>query len=159
MESKGKSSLELLRALDEIIPEKLLECDKEELLGFFIISKNLLVLNKLALLFSDSRYHQAVPAIIKKIFDKDLENYTGTLIYSLEDLNSADYLPKIIRMLSFDSYESRYMAFEVIHAHLDEFPLGKLKYCLKILNLAKKHSAKKILDNTSSMHFIEEVAI
>jgi len=78
---------ELYKAIEAIDIKNLTEDDKEELLSIFMVTKNALIRNHIALIFADLHYDKAVPYIIKKINEKSTFNNNGTLVHSLEEFD------------------------------------------------------------------------
>jgi hypothetical protein len=105
---------ELYKALKGINVENLNEEDKEELLRFFVVVKNNVIRNQIALIFSDTKFNKAIPFIIDKINDKNLRHYNGSLVYALENLDVKDYFIEFIKMVCELDYEPRYQAYEIV---------------------------------------------
>jgi len=74
---------ELYRAIKSININELSPEDNRELLAFFKITKNDLIRNQIAFIFSDIKYNESIPSIIRKINDKSLYNKSiyNKLIY------------------------------------------------------------------------------
>ena len=134
------------------------EDDKEELLRLFIVTRNPLIRNRLALIFSDLQYNKAVRHIIKKINDKSLFNRNGTLIYSLENLEVKKYFLTFIRVICEHEYEARYQAYEVAVKNAGSISKTTRNRALQILDhywaLQEPIEDDKEYNN-SILHFIE----
>lgn len=61
----------------------------------FILEKDILNLNKLAIVFSDLKVHSAVPLIISKLISDEFRDSSGTLIYSLKGLKINHFQPEL----------------------------------------------------------------
>ncbi len=148
---------ELLKSLRSIRIENLNEDDKSELLRLFMITKNAGIRNFIALTLSELGYNKAIPYIIKKINDKSISNYTGTLVYSLENLDSKRYFLSFIKVICENGYEARLMAYEIIKKYVDTIPKGVKEKALKILNNFQTLERPLANDNymNSRLHFIE----
>ena len=72
---------ELYRVIKEIEIKKLTNDDMEELLNFFMVTKNDLIRNHIAFIFADLHYDKAVPYIIKKINQKSKYSKKNICIY------------------------------------------------------------------------------
>jgi len=105
---------ELYRALKGINAENLTDEDKEELLRFFVVTKNHVIRNRIALIFSDTKYNKAIPFIIKKINDPNLFYNNGSLVYALENLEVKDYFIEFVKIVCEMEYEPRYQAYEIV---------------------------------------------
>jgi len=105
---------ELYRALKGINAENLTDEDKEELLRFFVVTKNHVIRNRIALIFSDTKYNKAIPFIIKKINDPNLFYNNGSLVYALENLEVKDYFIEFVKIVCEMEYEPRYQAYEIL---------------------------------------------
>lgn len=64
----------------------------------FILSNNLFIINKLALVFSDIKDNTCVPLIISKILSGKIGMNAGTLIYSLIDLDYSNFKSVLIEI-------------------------------------------------------------
>ena len=76
----------------------------------FCLSKDILLINKLALLFSSLKIHSATPLLVSKLFDRILLKNGGTIIYALDGLKKSSY-KKVLEMLKNEdlSYEMKEM--------------------------------------------------
>ena len=149
---------ELLRVIKEIKIENLIEEDKEELIFVFMATKNALIRNRIALIFSDITYNRAVPFLIKKINDSSLLNNNGTLVYALQDLDTSKYFIQIIKIICNQDYEARLMAFEIIEKEKDKVSTKVQNQALKILEDCRSFQEKnaKSRGKNSTLHFIEQ---
>ncbi|MCF6403147.1 hypothetical protein L3C95_09695 [Chitinophaga filiformis] len=105
---------ELYRALKGMNAESLTDEDKEELLRFFMVTKNHVIRNQIPLIFSDIKYNKAIPFIIKKINDQNLSHDNGSLVYALENLEVKNYFIEFVKMVCEMEYEPRYQAYEIL---------------------------------------------
>jgi len=78
---------ELYKAFKGIEVKNLTEENKEELLRFFMVTKDHTIRNQIAFIFSDIQYEKAVPFILKQIRRKELYNYNGSLVYALQEFD------------------------------------------------------------------------
>ena len=74
---------ELYKSIKAINIKNLNEDDKEELLRIFMVTKNDLIRNQIAFIFSDLHYDNAIPYIIKKINEKSTFHNNGSLVHAL----------------------------------------------------------------------------
>lgn len=149
---------ELYRHIKAIDIGKIKEDDKEELLKIFMVTKNPLIRNHIAMIFSDLKYDKSAPFIIKKIMDKDTINDNGTLVYSLENLDCKKYFLSIIEIICKMEYEARLMAYEIVKKLASSIS-GKLR--TKALQTLEEYRNKLVLSaedkgKNSALHFIEK---
>lgn len=82
----------------------------ENLKLHFILSNDILVVNKLALIFSTFRLHSTVPIMLSKLFNKKFLKDGGTIIYALEGLKISHFKATLDRLKNQDiSYEMNLM--------------------------------------------------
>lgn len=105
---------ELYKALKGLDIGKLSEEDKEELLRFFLVTKNDLIRNQIAFIFSDTKYNAAIPFILEKINDNSISHNIGSLVYALETMDVANYFMEFIKIICEKDYEPRYQAYEIV---------------------------------------------
>ena len=67
----------------------------DKLKVIFIVSDNILLLNKIALVFSTFAIHSAVPLIISKFVDDTYFQQGGTLIYALSGLRKQHFMKEL----------------------------------------------------------------
>ena len=149
---------ELYQAIKGVDLKKLTGDDKEELLGLFMITKHPGIRNCSALIFADLGYNEAIPSIIKKIKDKNLFGWNGTLVYALESLDSVNYFVAIVRMVCEQDYEARLMAYNIVEKHVNSISAETRKKALKILKKYQIEQEAKIdMDQyeNSTLHFID----
>lgn len=94
---------------------------------------------------------------IKKIIDKNLINNNGTLIFSLEDLDTKKYFITFIKILCEQDYEARLLAYNIIEKHADSITKSLKKKALKILEESRIKEEKLTVEsdnNDSALHFI-----
>jgi len=136
--------------------ENLVTDDKEELLRFFKVTKNSLIRNRIALIFSDVNFSEAVPFIFEKIDDKS-NNDKGTLVFALRNLISPEYFLLLIEIICKYEYEARLMAFGIIEDLVRSIPLEIKKKALEILEFNRIELEKTAIDKgeDSTLHFVE----
>ena len=71
------------------------KCIIDKLKVIFIANDNILLLNRIALIFSTFIIHSAVPLIISKFVDDKHYQEGGTLIYSLSGLRKQHFLNEL----------------------------------------------------------------
>ena len=149
---------ELFKAFKSINIEELDNSDKEELLQIFTITKNDLIRNHLALIFSDLHYNNAIPFIIKKINDKSTLHNNGTLVYSLENLDTKQYFIEFIKMICKLDYEARLMAYGSIQQYASSISNQIRAEALKILEDCRRKLEQEAIDKgeNSTLHFVEK---
>jgi HEAT repeat protein len=148
---------ELNKAIEAINIESLNEEDKQDLLRIFMVTKNHGVRNKIAMVFADLQYQEAVPYIVKKINDPDLFNYVGTLVYSIGYLNCGKYFLTFIRVLSEHEYEARIEAYDIVEKYAGAVSKPTRTAALKALKdfQAKEELADVEKYENSKLHFID----
>ena len=135
----------LYRALKGINAETLSEEDKEELLRFFVVTKNHGIRNQIAFIFSDIKYNSAIPFIIEKINDEKLSHHNGSLVFALENLDVKDYFIEFVKMVCDMEYEPRYQAFEILKKYV---PVISSEIREKALTILQEH--RKLLEVTAT---------
>lgn len=76
----------------------------------FILSRDILIVNKLALIFSTFKLHSTVPLMISKLFDNVFLNNGGTIIYALNGLRTSHFKDILIQLRDKDiNYEMKTM--------------------------------------------------
>lgn len=147
---------ELFKAIKSIDIKNLNTQDKEELLGIFQITKNSLIRDRIALIFADLNYNEAVPYIIKKATDKNLIGNNGTLIFSLEDLDTKKYFITFIKIICEQDYEARLLAYNIVEKYADSIEKSIKKKALKILQERRieEQQTEESEYNDSVLHFI-----
>ena len=76
--------------------------------------------NTVALTLSELNCDESIPCIIKIIKNEYESKYIGTLVYSLQNLNCADYINQIFFLLYSGNYEVRRNMFELIEQKKDK---------------------------------------
>jgi hypothetical protein len=149
---------ELYRAIKEIDTKKLANDDLKELLSLFMVTKNPLIRNHIALIFADLNYTQAVPHIIKKINDKNTFNNNGTLVYSLQEFDLRKYFKAIVNIICEHEYEARLMAYGILEK-LTPLVSNKIKSnAIEVLekNRLRIEQTDTDIGENSRLHFIEK---
>lgn len=124
---------ELYKAIKTINIDNLSEPDKFELLKIFIVTQDVLVRDHLAFIFSDLRFNEAVPFIISRINEQSSLNNNGSLVYSLDNLDTAGYFLDIIKIICDHGYEARLQAYELIEKNVSFISEETRKSALKTL--------------------------
>lgn len=76
--------------------------------------------NTVVLTLSELNCDEAISCIIKIIKNEYESKYIGTLVYSLQNLNCADYINQIFFLLYSGNYEVRRNTFELIEQNKDK---------------------------------------
>lgn len=154
----NKFYTELYRCIKSLKIGDLVDDDLEELLLIFSVTKNPLIRNHIALIFSDLKFNKALPFIIDKIKDISTMDDRGTLIYALQALDSKDYFLEYVKIICEMDYESRLMAFELINDYNNKIPEELKMQSLELLYNYKKAllNSKVEISENSTLHFIEK---
>lgn len=159
MEAKAHAlQTELYRCFKGINIENIKEDDKEELLKIFRVTENSLIRNHIAMIFSDLEYHKAVPYIIKKVMNENVED-NGTLIYSLQNLDCKGFFLSFIKMICKMDYEGRLMAYELVNKYIGSISKRTATIAWKILEDCRvklKASINTEKGENSPLHFVEK---
>jgi len=149
---------ELFRCIKLIDKNKLTQEDKEELLRMFMITKNDLVRNQLAFIFSDLKFDRAVPYILKKINEKSLSHNNGSLVFSLEPFDLSKYFIQLIKIICEHEYEPRLWAYGFVEDLSPKISKAVLKKGLTILEDRRIRLEEGAADSgeNSSLHFVEQ---
>lgn len=82
----------------------------EKLKLIFINSKDILLLNKIALIFKEFKVHSSVPLIVSKLTSGEYDKEGGTLIYALNGLKRFAFIDDLEELWNRDiSYEMEQM--------------------------------------------------
>ena len=149
---------ELYRLFKDIDTKKLTDDDQEELLRFFMVTKDNAIRNQIAFIFSDTNYEKAIPFIIRKINQKELFNYNGSLVYALQEFDLRKYFIQILKIICTQEYEARLMAYEIV---IKTGPLISDKMKDKSLNILEEarlqlESSATDKGEDSALHFVEK---
>ena len=157
-EEKHKYQTELYKCIKAFNIEHINEQDKIELLKLFSVTDNPLIFNHIALIFSDIQLHTATRKIINKILSGKYDNYVGTLVYALENLDCKKDIIAIIKILCTKDYEARLHAFEIVEKNANSISKKNRTIALDILKKAKVEQKKtdKNMGENSTIHFIEQ---
>lgn len=148
---------ELFKAIKAIDINNLNKEDKEELLTIFKVTKSSLIRDRIALIFADLNYNEAVPYIIKKITKKSLINNNGTLIFSLEDFDVKKYFTTFIKVICEHDYEARLLAYSIVEKYANSITNSTKKKALKILEayqIKEEQQTEESEYDNSALHFI-----
>jgi len=140
---KAELNTELFRAIMSMDIKNLNDEDKRELLNIFNFTRNAAIRDQIALMFAETNYNEAVPFIIEKINDGEVFNHTGTLVYSLLELDSKQYFIDLIKIICEQAYESKAMAFSIVSKLTPSIQNTDLDKALKLL-----HDYKAKIDNS-----------
>lgn len=150
---------ELVKAIKNLKPEHLNAADKEELLRIFNVVKSPNLRNLIALVFSDLKYQEAVPALIAKITDQKLFNNTGTLIFALYELEVKAYFTTMIKVVCEQEYEARLMALNIIEKYAQSISPEIREESLLILKTHRTEKEKTYIRAdypNSTLNFIDQ---
>src|ERR1700744_6506230 len=111
---KAELDTELFRGIMSMDIKNLNDEDKRELLNIFNFTRNAAIRDQIAIMFAETKFNEAIPFIINKINDKEVFNHTGTLVYSLLELDSKQYFNDLIRIICEQAYESKAMALTIV---------------------------------------------
>lgn len=151
--------MELYKALETIDINKLTGEEKEELLGLFMVTKDALIRNHIALILADLHYEKAVPCILDKINDKNIYNKNGTLVYSLQEFDLGEYFIPLIKIICEQDYDARWlMAYGIVKDLASPIPGTTKSQAFEIL---EEHRVLLELEATdkganSTLHFVEQ---
>ena len=149
---------QLYKWLKGVDSKSLTEEDKEELLLLFMVTKNDLIRNQIAFIFSDVAFEKAIPYILKKINDKRIAHNNGSLVYSLESFDLKKYFIPIIKIISEHEYEPRLWAYGIAEQLLPKMSVKMKEKALIILESRRRtlerFSSEKGIN--SSLHFVEK---
>lgn len=149
---------ELYKSIKAINLKNLNENDKEELLRIFMVTKNPLIRNHIALIFADLHYEKAISYIFKKINEKITYNNNGTLVYSLEGFELRRYFVSIIKIICEQEYEARLLAFGLAQKVVSLVSKRTKAKALKTLieYQSKIERSKNDKGENSTLHFIKK---
>ncbi|WP_293306880.1 hypothetical protein [Pedobacter sp. UBA5917] len=150
---------ELIKAIKNIKLEHLEAADKEELLRIFNVVKSPNLRNHIAMLFSDLKYQEAVPALIAKITDHELFNNTGTLIFALYELEVKEYFTTMIKVVCEQEFEARLMALDIIEKYAQSISPEVKEESLIILITHRTEKEKNYIKAdypNSTLNFIDQ---
>jgi len=149
---------ELYRVIKTIDTTHLLESDLVELLDLFKTTKNILIRDFLALIFSEKHYNRAVPFILKKIHEKSSFNNNGTLVFALGELNTDKHFISLIKIICEQDYEARLTAYGIVEKMSFSISNSEKKKAIEILKGQLIQSEKFDDDKgeNSRLHFIEQ---
>lgn len=149
---------ELFRVIKEIDFTKLANSDKDDLLQIFLVVKNTSIRDRIAFIFSDLHYNQAIPSILKKINESESYNNNGSLVYALDGLDVEKYMIDVVKIICTMDYEARLGAFELVQkyvATMDKTTKGKCLAILREQGIKEKQRNSESGEN-SRLHFIEQ---
>jgi|SRR5690348_4084780 len=149
---------ELYKCIKAIDIKALNEDDKEELLRIFMVTKNALIRNQIAFIFSDLHYDKAVPYIIKKINEKSVIHNNASLVHSLEDFDLRKYFIPFIKIICEHEYEPRLIAYGIVEKLASSMSSSTKRRALKILEEHRLELERAANDKgeNSTLHFVEK---
>ena len=77
--------------------------------------------NIVALALRDLKENKAIEPLLKSIFKPENKNNNGTMVYALQELNCKDKLVDIFKILFFQGYESKLLAYNILDEQTFEF--------------------------------------
>lgn len=149
---------ELYNAIKMIHPEKLTNTDLDDLLCLFKKTKNDLVRNQIAFIFQDTKFEKAIPHIIRKINDPEIQHNNGSLVHALSGFNMKDYILELVSIICKFDYEPRLMAFEIVDEIKDSISREKKDAALDMLRsyLNQFKSTPDAMKPNSKYYFVLE---
>lgn len=149
---------ELYKLIKEIDIKKLSKDDMEELLKYFMVTKNDLIRNQIAFIFADLNFNKAVPYIIKKLNEKNVSHNNGALVYSLGNFNMKKYFIELIHIICKHEFEPRLVAYEIVN---QSAPFISNKTKIKALEILEEQRLRLQLTaidkgENSTLHFVEK---
>ncbi len=87
---------------------------KKRNLSKILLSKQPKVRNRAALIIRKIADNQAIMPLLSAIFKKRNRNYNGTLVYALQVLDCSNYLKEIFKILFFEGFEAKHMAYSIL---------------------------------------------
>jgi hypothetical protein len=106
-------------ALDELVSR-----GGEEVLAFlvsFLPGSDVLLRNRAAIALHDLADNRALEPLLQAIFNKENENYRGTLVYALDTLDCSHLLVSLFDLLFFGNAEVKMGAMSVLDNQIFEF--------------------------------------
>ena len=82
--------------------------------------------NIVALALRDLKNNKAIEPILKSIFKSENKNYNGTMVYTLQELNCKNKLVEIFKILFFQGYEAKLLAYNILDEQIFEFKKNDL---------------------------------
>jgi hypothetical protein len=113
------------------------EEDNRELLDLFLVTRNTLIRDWIAMIFADTQFHEAVPYIIQKINDPKSRGNTGTLVHALGDLDCKEYFLDIVNVICTQAYEPSLWAYDIVEEYADDISYPTRLQALQLLENAR----------------------
>ncbi len=88
----------------------------------------------IAIVLSDLRCNEAVIPLISLIFDSRCQNHRGTLLYALEQLDSSDYIVKLLPLIYEGKFETRWSLRFLLQEKISEMKRGDINECKDLLS-------------------------
>lgn len=70
--------------------------------------------NRAALALSDIGNNRAVKPLFKAIFQKEIADYSGTLVYALQFLDCSKYLIELYKIIFYQAFEAKMEAMAIL---------------------------------------------
>lgn len=153
---KEEFNTELFKAIKQVEAANLNESDKNDLLHVFNNTTNAAIRDQIALIFAKVRYNKAIFSIINKINDKALFNHTGTLVYSLQELDIKNYFIDLIKIMVEQAYESQIVAYTAIKNLIGFIDNNTSSQALMLLNRFKIE-IEEVDNNSDTVDLINSV--
>lgn len=147
---------ELYKAIKTIDAKNLSDDDLEDLLMFFMATKNALIRNHISFIFGDRHYDKAVPYILRKLNEKSVLHNNGSLVYSLGSFDMKNHFIDLIKIICSHEYEPRLMAFEIVNKIAPSINNSTKSEALEILEECRKQLERTATDKgeNSPLHFV-----
>ncbi|HWB94047.1 MAG TPA: hypothetical protein VG605_19475 [Puia sp.] len=149
---------ELYNCIKSLDINKLSEDDKEELLRIFMATKNDLIRDQIAFIFSDLHFVKAIPYIFKRINQKSAIHNNGSLVHSLQEFDLKKYFIPLVKVICEQEYEPRLLAYGLVQQVAPTISSGIRRKALAILEEFRLGLEETAIDKgeNSTLHFIEK---
>ncbi|WP_218058541.1 HEAT repeat domain-containing protein [Allomuricauda sp. CP2A] len=77
--------------------------------------------DRAALALEEIRDNRAVEPLLRAIFKKENEGYTGTMVFALESHDCSKHLTEIFRIMFYQAYECKMSAIAILDTQIFEF--------------------------------------
>lgn len=101
--------------------------------------------NTIAIVLSDLKCNEAIPAMVELINNPENKNCIGTLLYALENLDCENEIKNIIHILMDGNYEAQYCTYSLLLEKHHKMKKKDRKACKKYIK-EKKRELKEALD-------------
>lgn len=149
---------EIYRVFKAINIDSLCKDDMDELLRFFLVTRNDLIRNHIAFIFADLQYEKAVPYILKKINEKGLAQTNGSLVFSLTSFDMSKYFIQLVQIICNHEYEPRLMAYDIIQKHISSMSLLDRNKSIMMLEERRRELEEmgEEMGENGALHFVEK---